>query len=141
MTILPVRIPHIASLAGGDRLLEASPPARDEPLLTEPNERERQGMRAAMKRNAQNFTSGQFFALRRGAYLAAATRDGVGLPRRIERAHAEARAGQRTAVAGLCDFSCGGWMTASRERSSRRLERSDCKFAQERVCWNHALAQ
>jgi hypothetical protein len=34
-------------------------------------------MRAAMKRNAPDFTSGQFFALRRGTHFAAATSDGL----------------------------------------------------------------
>jgi hypothetical protein len=71
MTILPV--PYLASLARGDRLLEDFAAPRDEVLLTEPNEHPRQGMRAAMKRNALDFTSGQFFALRRGASLATAT--------------------------------------------------------------------
>jgi hypothetical protein len=71
MTILPV--PYLASLARGNRLLDGFATARDEPLLPEPNEHERQGMRAAMKRNAPDFTSGQFFALRRGANLATAT--------------------------------------------------------------------
>jgi hypothetical protein len=33
-------------------------------------------MRAAMKRNTPNFTSGQFSALRRGAHLASATGSG-----------------------------------------------------------------
>jgi hypothetical protein len=75
MTILPVRILRPWRAATG--LLDDFAAAGDELLLTEPNEHERQGMRAAMKRNAPDFTSGQFFALRRGTHFAAATSDGL----------------------------------------------------------------
>ena len=48
-----------------------------------------------MKRNAPDFTSGQFFALRRGADLAAATGEGPaqvqGLPPRVARLSEAAR--------------------------------------------------
>jgi hypothetical protein len=43
-------------------------------LSAKPNERRRQGMRAAMKRNAPKFTSDQFSALPRDAHLATARR-------------------------------------------------------------------
>jgi len=55
------------------RLLDDFAALGDELLLTEPCGASAQGMRAAMKRNAPDFTSGQFFALRRGVDLATAT--------------------------------------------------------------------